>query len=412
MSRKIKRSIHLCFRKIFRKTPHNGKEDPDKEKMELVLRRKDELPLPLRSVIDREIARNHKKPKHFLSEVEEGVFRWIMDHQTSESINDERDTYEQVELALRLFPKVLRRRRGGHYPLIYLFCSIRSVSFVPLFAKIGTELGGFHPNERGGLVVGNTTSAFQQLAMSCRDVPRWDPDSSRHKMVDRKFLNVIKELRNENLMTQSDILEHEMIHCLCHQRVYFPKERILYLVEWDPRTLLHHDSRKLGDGTSVAPCMILSFFQRTEYYRIGNHNWKVKEPNGLEWIEILFGLLFKHYPCDLGLIFDKSDPSDELEGHSSHRGEQYRMLVSPFELACREYGTEKVLSIVNVLLHQAMQRDIHFTQKALIRLCSTRGKDGIQPIFLLLQRDPSVFQPRTSNCEPVEHDGGEPSTTA
>ena len=135
------------------------------------------------------------------------------------------------------------------------------------------------------------------------------------------------------------------------------------------------------------------------------------ETRSLVWTEIIFGVLCKYYPSDLGFLFDKTCRFCDVEDDPSHRREAQKVIfLSPFELACREHGRERILSLLASLLYHQTRRDVNFTKKALIRLASSHGKDGIEPIFFLIQQEPLFFhqQPKNSNCASMEQDIIEP----
>lgn len=335
--------------KIIRKALNMPKERAERRKMDLIIQRREELPIPMRLIIDE---LKYQKPEEFLINFDFELYKFLWE---GGSLDDERDTKEQVELTIRLFPNVLSRRNFRmSFPVHGLFRSIKSVSFVPLFARLGTELGDFRPRERGGFVLGTYSNCFHKLASSCEDVPI--NDFTLQDLMDQKLLGIIRELRRMDFMKESDIVDYWYImDTLCQQK-HFPLRRFLYLVDWNPRCLL-----KPNRKNAISDALISRFLLNGDF-------------KSLDGAEFLFGVLIRYYPYDLGFLFDKTT-----------RGES----TSAFEIACREFGRDPILSILNDCLNKQMNRDPNFTQKALIRMGSTHA-DRSEAIFFLIRNSPMI----------------------
>jgi hypothetical protein len=441
---------------------NNYNKMTDKQKMTMVLERKDEFPEPLRIVIDiaaataSQAANKKQPPKVFLAHIQDEFVHWLI----HTGLDEDRDTFQQVELALRFFPTVLSsRKHHGLFPLLWLTRSTKSVSFVPLLAKLGAELGVFHANERGGMVFGRE-SIFSQLAASTTTttattaIHRNIDDGNDHAndgtskqqqeqeqqkeeqdlVTDCKFLNVIRELRACNLMTESDVLEYNMIETLCKQQSSFPKQRFLYLIDWNPKALLSNYNTTTsttctasGNNNNISPQLVSFFLKQTTSSSQTTTTSSSQTTTtsttttttGLDGAKTLFGLAMKYYPNELGFLFDTTYVVDGEKKPSSFRrlhGKKKTMkklvskrklvvaaagaedepttngfVTSLFEFACDAYGREKVLSIVNELVHQQMQKDANFTKKAVIRAATCNREESAETIFLLMQTDPSLF---------------------
>ena len=348
----------------------------DKQKMTMVLDAKDGFPEPLRIVIDAAAAA-HKKPKVFLAHIQNEFVNWLLIiHDNDTGLDEDRDTFQQVELALRFFPKVLSsRKHHGLFPLLWLTRSHKSVSFVPLFAKLGAELGNFHANERGGMVFGRE-SVFSQLAASTTTTTATttttihrntnnnsntdesnghagDDTSKKQQqhqqeeeeqddlVTDCKFLNVIRELRACNLMTESDVLEYNMIETLCKQQSSFPKQRFLYLIDWNPKALLSNynttaasttittsttsgsNNNNNNNNNNISPRLVSFFLKETTTTTTSGSQTTTTTTttttNGLDGAKTLFGLAMKYYPNELGFLFDTTYVVDGEKKPSSFR---------------------------------------------------------------------------------------------
>jgi len=419
-----------------------------RRKKNSVLQRQNEFPLRIRTAIA-DANRRKSSPKIFLQQVERALADWLFEVALSNDVedkdatdgacyggpNDERDTESEVELALRFFPRVLCLRRYGLFPILWLSKSIRSVSFIPLFARLGHESGLFPEFERGGLVFGsNGMDVFSQLAATCNeDVDGLckRSDLEQQEIVDAKFLEVIQKLRSFHLMTRKDIRTYKMIDILCNQSV-FPEQRFRYLVDWDPRSLLSHH----GKGKTLSMRLISHFFDK----------------ENISGFRMLFELSVKYYSVQLGFLFDTIYSLDDDKNVSSFRKKRNRNTnkkrpantntskkrpvnmsangngnrnarrannnnnndldkcsshckteiefensTSLYQFACETYGTKEVTAIIDHILYVQSQTDENFTRKAMVCAATTTwsepSNDGAtEAMFLLLQRDPTMLQ--------------------
>jgi len=438
-----------------------------RRKKSILLQRREEFPERIRIAIAEagERRKSSKNHKIFLAQVQNALADWVFeaagesmsgsggkDGFASRGLDDRRDTRRQVEIALRCFPEVLRQRRYGLFPIMWLSKSIRSASFIPLFAKLGVELGVFQDCDRGGLVFGaNGMDVFSQLAASscccCRVVEdvgtssssggtrknrRKGDDASHQREVDARFLGVFEELRAMNLMKRSDIRAFKIMDILCRQKV-FPERRFRYFVDWDPSVLLSDNGVGGCDSNkTVSIRFIKRFFDK-------------KDISGLK---MLFELAVRYYPLELGFLFDtmysvdgekkpssfrkkkRSSFGNKKKKHPDSGGSKRRMNVnddmnrsdhtamslgsnsdhsrtsiplfehstSLFEFACDVHGREAVEALVDSMLHDLMTKDPDFTRKALVRAATTAvGGDedcnggAAETVYRLLRKDPSVL---------------------
>jgi len=435
-----------------------------RRKKSIVLQRRDEFPERIRIAIDeaRERRKSSKKPKIFLAQVQNALADWIFeaagesgsgggkDGFASRGLDDRRDTRRQVEIALRCFPEVLRQRRYGLFPIMWLSKSIRSASFIPLFAKLGVELGIFQDCDRGGLVFGaNGMDVFSQLAASSccrrRDVAEEDEDerrenrregddASHQREVDVLFLGVYEELRAMNLMKRSDIRAFKIMDILCRQKV-FPERRFRYFVDWDPSVLLSDNNNNGGGGCDSS--------NKTVSIRLIKRFFDKKDISGLK---MLFELAVRYYPVELGFLFDtmysvdgekkpssfrkkkKRSSFEKKKKKKHHPGSKRRINVnddmnrsdhtamslnsnnnnsdhsrtsivplfehstSLFEFACDVHGRETVEALVDSMLHDRMTKDPDFTRKALVRAAiGDEERGAAEIVYRLLRKDPTVL---------------------
>lgn len=420
-----------------------------RKKKSIILQRQNEFPDRIQKAIREASKRkSSKNPKIFLKQVQDALADWLFEaaiaqplhnnensdddqhrhhhHQECRGLNDERDTPEQVELALRFFPEVLCLRRYGLFPIMWLSKSLKSVTFIPLFARLGVELGLFQEAERGGLVFGSHgLDVFSQLAASCAEdgaagkVRRGD--KAYQTRVDATFLKVIEELRLWNLMTKSDIRKYKMVDLLVKQTV-FPEQRFRYLIDWDPSALLSNNGSSKSKIVSIR--LISKFFDKKDIGRL----------------EMLFELSMKYYPVELGFLFDTMYCVDEEKKQCSVRKKKrgsfqkkkkhstrrlannddmnrsdhtatttstysgsnhsrtstaaplFEQSTSLFLFACEVYGKRVVEELIDSMLYAQMKKDPGFIGKALVRAAEQpSSEDAAETMYLLLQKDPTVL---------------------
>ena len=368
----------------------------DERKKIFVIERKNEFPSRLRSAISKAKDDYYDQPEVFLSIIRDELADYIIELAVSKDdtkgLNDERDTEQQVELAIRFFPEVLFQRRCGLFPIFWLSKSMKAISFIPLFAKLGTEFDFFRNVERGGLIFGtNGMDVFSQLASTCANyncTACKRSDEEHQQFVDKKFLAVLQRLRKDNLMTKTDIREFNMIDILCKQTV-FPEQRFKYLVDWDPSTLLANN----GQGGRVLSLRLVSrFFDK----------------NDISGFRMFYELAMNYYPLEIGFIFHKMMNNNNNNNNnntsikksiskSSNNNDKWdsssallKKSVSLFHIACEAYGEEQVRTIVDSGIYTQMKNDPNFTRKALIHATSCEESIRMESVYILLHRDPTI----------------------
>jgi len=190
----------------------------------------------------------------FLQAVKDSVLHLLCN---SNRLVRNRDSEDEIELSIRCFPRVLAAKFKSDKSLsVYnaiMFQAqpdfkngprdVNCISFVPLLARLGTELGQFDEDKRGGLLLKDSRSGNNVLQMlaatNLSDHNLYY--SEHHQMIDDLYLDAIKRLRATNLFKKEDLRENFVLHCMCKSLV-LPNKRFLYLVEWDPTTLSQLDT--------------------------------------------------------------------------------------------------------------------------------------------------------------------------
>ena len=199
----------------------------DEQKKLAVIERKQEFPRKLRSTIEEAIEKK-LAPAGFLFRIEKKLLDLLWENSSDDRIdetkgfNSDRDTEAEVEVAIRFFPDVLTTIRYNRYPIraqlgsYRLNPNLKSVSFVPLLAKLAIEFDLFTEEERGGLAVAcykgsNVFNVFFWLAIA-RDHDEDKVNDEKHvQLVDESFLAAMKQLRENGLFKKEDIQKFDLV---------------------------------------------------------------------------------------------------------------------------------------------------------------------------------------------------------
>jgi len=172
---------------------------------------------------------------------------------------------------------------NGSYLLPIQLAVLASVKYVPILAKEGTRHNVGGRGMRGGLLVefpelvgdiSNTLQLISHAGYPSDPIP-----------FDTDFLDVIKELRKDNLFLKKDIKEHKLLYCSIHPNA---KLRFEYLADWDPDCLM---TCTYDDDMSLSHAL---FLHKTGYYATGIEKFTIFLQNSL-----------KHYPQYLGFLFQE-----------------------------------------------------------------------------------------------------------
>jgi len=150
-------------------------------------------------------------------------------------LDSDRDTEEQLENVLRIFPDVLLR-----YPGVFRCDSLQDVVFVPLILSLRTELCfGMDEDARGGLLESN--SSMEATTLDCLVTSALGIGDKQ--LVDDRFVTVLRGLREMGYLCKGDIRRHRLLRNLLYTNIsYFPEKRFRFFARWDPDALTRTDS--------------------------------------------------------------------------------------------------------------------------------------------------------------------------
>ncbi len=367
--------------------------------MNLITEHKSEFPSKLRPSIT--IAASKCRPGIFVSEVYIaatyfffGRFRPGDGHEIDDNLTEdwwgldhEIDTEDEAELVIRLFPWILQEEltgipsSKGQIPIFFLASCSKAVTFIPLFCKLGAELGVFGgKKESTGLTwAGKSGSALQQLFVNTL-TPTMERECTND--LDKESLGVLIRLREMGFTTEKS--EHQLVWWLFtaakHREIAFIEARLRLLVDWNPAILMDVCQR-----TNLL---------RNFLYRFQERNGD--EPYALRLFEVIVELGMSYYPLELGFAFHKtnfSSTSGAIIFFPDPNG-----ATNNFTLACQVFGTETVARIVNKTISNTfggnqITDNVTITLKTLLFSASTNEKISLEGVYTLVCRDPIAILP-------------------
>jgi hypothetical protein len=242
---------------------------------------------------------------------------------------------------------------------------VKAVSFIPIVARLAIEFELFEEvEERGGLLCqddinGNNMFNVLQNLMLSDQIER--DNREYHEPIDNKYFQVLIQLRQMDLLMKEEIQRYGLLQILCN-RSYFADMRFRFLVEWDPNALIQTDGFK---GLPLHDA--------------------VRNASSIKGFQITFEAGIKYFPKKKGIniLFHKNKG-----GHT------------PFQRACRKYGYNEVMKIVDDFLAvYSVDATINITE-ALV-MAATDKNIHLDCVYFLLRREPSILQKLVSSLLPA-----------
>jgi len=314
------------------------------------------------------------------------------------------DTEEEVEVAIRFFPEMLNEKFSrtssliGCYPIYMLLMCSKALSFIPLFAELGIELGRFKEKERGGLICFMKNVFFHLI---CNVIIRDDLGEESSGKLDEVSSSVLMRLREKGLMKKEDIYQHDLTNLMLYREIYNSKKalridkRFRFLINWDPtilvecgrkNNLLYHYVHRLCSGVDdrgYRSASQMNSSARSDELLLSttlNNTEQASQggdpPSCLQRFKVIFELGMNHFPAELGFIF--------------HR--------STFKKACEKFGKQTVTQIINDEIFSAInnKKDNNNSQQSLVFAAATNQEISLDGVYTLLRRDPLALLPQPS----------------
>eukprot|EP00536_Pseudo-nitzschia_multiseries_P000739 jgi/Psemu1/179496/e_gw1.9.77.1 len=207
-------------------------------------------------------------------------------------VDSRRDTAEQIEKGIRIFPQFLEDRYqindGEDLPLlVFLVQNLQSVSFIPTILNLAKEfdhvVSGYSEGNRWGLLDAWEDDDIPQFSYSDLNVLKYLVLIAQ--LSDRRALSVIRQLRAMGLFHASDVVDYYLLHHVCNQTFYISKCRFLYLVRLNPMALATKDWFQMLPLHHVAPNWLSCSYRKFRDFLIVFHE-------GMRYFALQFGFLF------------------------------------------------------------------------------------------------------------------------
>jgi hypothetical protein len=271
--------------------------------------------------------------KNSLKKIGNDIHDMICDNNDADAedyhgLDSGRDTEAEIETAIRFFPDVLTRRKqvwgvdetdGSFIPIHFLvftrnedntrMSNVKAVSFIPLVVRLAIELGLFEEHERGGLYEDYMYFAIFEDLLHTDSIEH--NNREHHEPVDDKYLQVLIQLRKMDLFKKEDIQSFHLLEMLFYHDYYFSEKRFLFLVEWDPNSLLH-----ANDDDGFLPLHVAA------------------RNASIRGFQIIFEYCIRYFPQKIGINLLFQEDYD-IGGNDT-----------PFQYACDEFGHEQVMKVV------------------------------------------------------------------
>ena len=364
-----------------------------------VLQKKDDFFLQTRNKMDVLV-------EEFLNKTRDDIHNMLCDNTDPGSgehylgLDSDRDTEAEVETAIRFFPEVLSKRKEidmmwdededeideegeivhlveDLYPIQLLGftyrnrpevqCNWKTVSFIPLVARLSKEFGLFEVEARGGLLCeDNGRNVLQNLIFSDGSERLYNYDDKHYESIDGKYLQVLIQLRQMDLLKKEDIQRYELLDRLCvsGHGCYFAENRFQFLVEWDPNAL-----------TRIRDCGRVQF--NFAIYPFGAT---------IRTFQLIFDAGIKYFPKQKGI-------------HMLFRQGIGTNGKTPFQIFCEDFGYEQVMKVIEETLIRYSDTPINIVD-ALITAAIDENVH-LECVYFLLQREPDVLQKLLSSTPAV-----------
>ena len=336
--------------------------------------------------------------ENFLANLEDDVHDMLCANNTEaenySGLDSDRDTEAEVEAIVRVFPEVLTRKNPcgpeDYYPIQLLAFALdeygnwhgnkKSVSFLPILARLAIQLGLFQEQYRGGLLCNDIyeDNVLQQLMHNC---------GPEHPDGDDKCLQVLLELRGMGLLKKEDIQSYDLLNELCGQYYFFAEKRLRFLVEWDPNALLHPTE----DGCLPIHCAAENSHANS---RVG-----AKINFSIQRFQLIFEYGIRYFPkkTGLSLLFKKTNYDSTTWKYLLFKKTDYdRTSWTPFQCACQEFGKEKVMKIIEDTIVRYSDTPINITEALLT--AAIDEKIHLDCVYFLLRRQPDMLQKLLSSA--------------
>jgi len=191
-------------------------------------------------------------------------------------LDETKPSIEAVQKLVRAVPDALSYEDSEFMiPIQWAVHDANSIKYIPVMAQEGVKNNVGGEDKRGGLLLEDLEgeSVSETNVLQLLFVLKDESDAS--------CLKIIKELREMNLLLQSDIQEYNLLYCSCKPSA---SNIFQYMVQWDPDALRTHETFGLPLFHAVLSKGVI---------RQGN------------FFEIFLKASIQHHPQHIGLLFQK-----------------------------------------------------------------------------------------------------------
>jgi hypothetical protein len=358
-----------------------------KQAMTLIVKHQSEFPEKIRTAICVAVNTPESNPERFRVDVYNALKSLLLcepEYVSTENENNDDaavrwdgldsnvDTEEEVEVAIRVFPSVLKERGPriiAFYPIFWVTTCLEALPFVPLIVELGVELGEFEDEERGGLACLNgfgsrplrelvANSAMQPMEHG-HDYEDFD------RQVDEAYLSVLVRLKEKGLMRREDV--RDCVEYILDEKPSRTEKRFRFLIDWDPTVL--------KTGIQGFPLL--------------------ENSGGLKRFQTIFELGMSHYPEEIGFLFHTRVFLFHTTGSLFHTRGSSGYILPPWgpscvELVCDHLGKENVTKVVDeVISKKTMGRSDAI--QTLVFVAAANGNISLNGLYFFVRRDPNVL---------------------
>jgi hypothetical protein len=274
------------------------------------------------------------------------------------------DDERKIAKAIRFFPDVLSEKRDGMYPITWAASlesdntayNLKSISRISLLAELGSELGQFDEELRGGLLTTCTDEVWNVLQLIiCYD----RNENGTTDLVDECFSAVWKRLRQKKHLKKEDTREYNLVGRLLTTDIgIFLESRFSYFVDWDPMIL-------------TIPC-------KPEHGNMLPIHWTALRDFRIFKLPLEAGM--RYFPEKLGFVFFEGTQRVHDDG------------TEPFKLACYEHGQEQVMNEFFDCVAKccAASASPSTMESSLLMSAVTDESIHLEGLYTLLRKDPSA----------------------
>jgi hypothetical protein len=385
---------------------YDGDDDGPQRKKQKILQDKHKLPSLIRRKIDKLIVSTFVTEDDNLNATAfiQGVCTAIHVLLCHVRLNINRESIDEVESAIRLFPRVLSMKwqqetdynddsLAGYYPISlqvvqndngkFRECRPHGVVFIPLLIRLALEFRIFKDEFRGGLLINdiNGNPVLQSLVMSSNSNDQKYNNNKHYTIADDTFLDTLIKLKEMECIKKEDIWDNDLLNILCDSRnpSYFSFKRFQFLVECNPNPLTR--------GTKIHNYLPLHFAANKSDIRIFRTVLKA----GIQYLP--------KKAQGITLLFRKDDRDE-----------------TPFYDACKKYGNEETMKVIGETFIDCgcgcYEYDTSNTVGALL-FAAFDENVHLDGVYFLLRNDPnlaqkllSIINSTSTNNDKYYNDGG------